>query len=325
MTCTYCQSANSENDHRCRRCGRRLAGSAVSAPANYSTHETLTQAVGATALALDRQQKSSTAEMASDKSGTRSGDRARKPAQSSLFADEFVPRIIPFDAQQRESLLKTARTKRRSDAALDETSEIVLQQPKPRSTVKVPPRKQVATDPRGEQSTLDFLPSPSIQSARTLKTTVEAVIYCDSPVAGPFHRAIAALLDFSMILIGLGLFLAIFEVFGGPFSWSRENIMIWIAATALIGMFYGFVWSLCGRETAGMSWTDLRIINFNGFPPDGKSRAVRLIGCWLSFCSGMIGIFWALMDEEGLTWHDHMSKTFPTVREKHTTLGRQRR
>jgi hypothetical protein len=32
------------------------------------------------------------------------------------------------------------------------------------------------------------------------------------------------------------------------------------------------------------------------------------------------------MDEEGLTWHDHMSKTFPTVRENHaTTLVRQRR
>jgi uncharacterized RDD family membrane protein YckC len=296
-----------------------LAGTAVSAPANYSTQETLTQAVGATALAVERKQKSSTAEMTPDKNGP------RKPAQSSLFADEFVSRIIPFDAEQRESLLKTARTKRRSDAVLDETSEIVLQQPKPRSSLKVPPRKHVANDPRGEQSTLDFLPSPAVQSARTLKTTVEAVIYCDSPVATPFHRAIAALLDASMILIGMGLFLAIFEVFGGPFSWTRQNIMIWIGAAALIGMFYGFIWSLCGRETAGMNWTDLRIINFNGFPPDGKSRAVRLVGCWLSFCSGMIGIFWALMDEEGLTWHDHMSKTFPTVREKHTTLGRQRR
>jgi uncharacterized RDD family membrane protein YckC len=277
--------------------------------------------VGATALAMKRQRSvSATSETASETA------RMRKPAQSSLFAEEFGPRVIPFDAQQRESLLKTARLKRRSDSVLDETSDIV--QPKresSRANVKVPPRRQTAGDARGEQSTLDFLPSASIQSARTLKTTVEAVIYCDSPVASPFHRAIAALLDASMIFLGLGIFIAIFEIFGGPFTWTRENIMIWMAAAGLIAMFYGFVWSICGRETAGMNWTDLRIINFNGFPPDGKSRAVRLIGCWLSYCSGLIGIFWALMDEEGLTWHDHMSKTFPTVREKHTTLVRQRK
>jgi uncharacterized RDD family membrane protein YckC len=291
----------------------------VSAPAGYAP-----QARGATALALNSQepQKSSSAISETSSGATKTG--LRKPAQTSLFAEEFAPRVIPFDAQQRESLLKTARAKRHSDSVLDETSEI--DQPKPvRGQLKVPPRKQAAYDARGEQSTLDFLPSSSVQSARTLKTTVEAVIYCDSPVASPLHRAIAALLDTSMILLALGMFLAIFEIFGGPFSWSRQNITIWILAAGLIAMLYGFVWSLCGRETAGMNWVDLRIINFNGFPPDGKSRAVRLIGCWLSYCSGMIGIFWALMDEEGLTWHDHMSKTFPTVREKHTTLARQRR
>jgi hypothetical protein len=25
-----------------------------------------------------------------------------------------------------------------------------------------------------------------------------------------------------------------------------------------------------------------------------------------------LGMLWALVDEEALTWHDHMSKTFPT-------------
>ena len=271
---------------------------------------------GATALALDKKVSSPASEAAGEKLV-----HSRKPTQSSLFSDEHTPRVIPFDAEQRESLLKTARTKRRSDSALDETSEIA---PPKRTAIKVPTRKQTLADPRGLQSTLDFLPS-STQSARTLKTTVEAVIYCDSPVASPLHRAIAALLDASLVLLGFGVFLAIFEIFGGPFSWTKENIMVWLSVAGLIAMFYGFIWTLCGRETAGMNWTDLRIINFNGFPPDGKSRATRYVGCLLSYCSGMIGIFWALMDEEGLTWHDHMSKTFPTVREKHTTLVRQRR
>jgi uncharacterized RDD family membrane protein YckC len=318
MNCNYCQTTNSENDHRCRRCGRRLTGSAVSAPPEYRSPESFAQAQGATALAMKKSRKE-TAEIETNAAGT--AERMKKPAQPSLFADEFAPRVIPFDAQQRESLLKTARNKRPVDGALEETSEFA---PPRRPSVKVPTRKQIVSDPRGEQSTLDFLPAAPVQASRTLKTTVEAVIYCDAAAASPLHRALAALLDLSMISLGLGIFLAVFEVFGGPFAWTKQNIIVWLAVVGLISMFYGFIWALCGRESPGKDWTDLHVINFNGFPPDGKSRALRLVGCWLSFCSGTIGIFWALMDEEGLTWHDHMSKTFPTVRENHTTLVRQR-
>jgi uncharacterized RDD family membrane protein YckC len=302
MTCTYCQSANSENDHRCRRCGRRLLGTAVSAPPGYAS------AIGATALAA----------MAAP--AVAEAERPRRPAQTSLFVEELAPRVIPFDAEQRESLLKSSRAKRHADAVLDETAEIA---PPKRAPVKPAVRKQAVGDPRGEQSTLDFLPA-SPQTTRTLKTNVEAVIFCDSPVASPMHRAMAAFLDGSMIFLGLGIFLVIFEVFGGPFPWTKENIMVCLGAVGLIFMLYGFVWALCGRETAGMTWTDLRVINFNGFPPDGKSRALRLIGCWLSFCSGLIGILWALVDEESLTWHDHMSKTFPTLRESNSNFFRHR-
>ena len=30
--------------------------------------------------------------------------------------------------------------------------------------------------------------------------------------------------------------------------------------------------------------------------------------------SAGLGLLWSLADEESLTWHDHMSKTFPTIR-----------
>jgi len=33
----------------------------------------------------------------------------------------------------------------------------------------------------------------------------------------------------------------------------------------------------------------------------------------LSLCSLGLGLVWALVDEESLTWHDHISKTFPTA------------
>jgi uncharacterized RDD family membrane protein YckC len=138
------------------------------------------------------------------------------------------------------------------------------------------------------------------------------------------HRAISALLDGSMVVLGFGLFLAIFLGFAGSFAFTRQTLAMLAVSFALIGMFYGLVWALAGRETAGMHWTELRLINFNGFALDGKARALRLVGCWLSLGSGMIGNLWAMVDEESLTWHDHMSKTFPTPRDAGTPFFRPR-
>ncbi len=33
----------------------------------------------------------------------------------------------------------------------------------------------------------------------------------------------------------------------------------------------------------------------------------------LSLFAGGIGLVWSLVDEDGLTWHDHISATFPTI------------
>ena len=85
-------------------------------------------------------------------------------------------------------------------------------------------------------------------------------------------------------------------------------------AFLFIALFYGFVWVLTGTETAGERWTGLRLINFDGSPIDRRERAVRFAAACLSFCSAGLGVLWSLADEESLTWHDHMSKTFPTIR-----------
>jgi uncharacterized RDD family membrane protein YckC len=97
------------------------------------------------------------------------------------------------------------------------------------------------------------------------------------------------------------------------------------ASFTLISMFYGLIWAIAGRETAGMRWTDLQLITFDGFPVDGRSRASRVASTWLSFCSGGLGVLWAVADEENLTWHDHISKTFPTIREEPQSFVRQRK
>ncbi len=295
MTCHYCRSVNADEDHRCRRCGRRLAGSAVEAPPEYA--ERALQNVGANALAA----AAATAEMPR----TEVLAPARNTIQSSLFVQDNV---LPFN--------RPVESEPAARKELPETAELFPSKPaaKPRPI----PRK---TPVDSAQSTLDFLP-PKQHTARLLKTSVEAAIRCDVLPASPMHRAGAAAIDVGLIGASCVLFFAICRIFGGSIPMNKQTLLIFGGLCVLIGVFYGFIWMLADRETLGMYWADLRIVSFSGFPPDRKTRALRMMGCFLSFCSGMIGIFWALLDEEGLTWHDHMSKTFPTLRDTGSHLIR---
>lgn len=280
-------------------------GMAVVAPPEFA--ERAIQSLGPAALAAMNPQVASRPEPTAANSTT--PQSLPNPEQPSSFFQELASKVVSISPTQRQPNSLNASTPKEEE--------------KPKPASEAPPPASDGGAPRRGQSTLDFIPTIGPAKSRTLKTSVEAVIYCDSPVAAPMHRAMAAFLDGSMIFLGLGVFLVIFEFFGGSFPWNKQNIALFLTAFALIAIFYGFVWTLTGRETIGMKWVDLRLLTFNGFPPDRKSRALRSVGCLLSFCSGMIGIFWALVDEEGLTWHDHMSKTFPTLKETNTGFVRQ--
>jgi uncharacterized RDD family membrane protein YckC len=89
----------------------------------------------------------------------------------------------------------------------------------------------------------------------------------------------------------------------------------------LICFTYGLLFAWTSAETPGMRWTQLRLTTFDGFPPDRKQRLVRFVASCLSRCT-LLGLLWSLADEESLAWHDHISRTFPTLRDSRTLVFR---
>ena len=45
----------------------------------------------------------------------------------------------------------------------------------------------------------------------------------------------------------------------------------------------------------------------------GKLMRIVLLTTAIALLAAGIGMLWALVDEDGLTWHDHISGTFPTI------------
>jgi len=173
-----------------------------------------------------------------------------------------------------------------------------------------PPRKSAPRFRREQpkQQTLDF------QEVRALKNQVEAAVYCGAPVAIVAHRAMAAVADGALAVLALAVFLTTFHLAGAEIVLSKETMPYYAAAAILILLFYRILFVIANRDTPGTRWTGLRVLDFDGRTPSRKQRWYRLIGGCVGSIAVGIGLIWAIFDEERLTWHDHMSKTFPTPR-----------
>jgi uncharacterized RDD family membrane protein YckC len=289
MTCSYCRYPNLDDEHRCRRCGRPLSDSYAIATS------------GALATSPQPVRRESSPVVPPPPA-------ACPPRQALLFYEKPTGKVIPFEA-----------------LASPELEPPLIEPPaRARTVTRTSSRLQArrTAAPSDRQPSLDFLP-PSPPS-RKLGAAVEGVIFCDAPVATPTHRAFAAAIDGSMILIAFGLFLTTFRLLGGVFAFDKLMVLMLGAAAALIGVFYGFVCVWGSGQTPGMRATGLTLIHFDGYPPDRVSRWMRYVAACLSYCACGLGILWALVDEETLAWHDHISKTFPTFCRPETNFVRHR-
>ncbi len=273
MECRYCQASNADDDHRCRRCGRRLrrspayTGSSAAAP--VLQYETAPVSQYETAPVLQEAHLSREA----------AAPRRTVTYQPSLFPSRELPLVVRFET---------------------------LIQPSPRKPQPQTPRQRRRKMVPGQQA-LEF----NRQPARSSKPA-DGVIYCDAPVAVPAHRALAAALDGSIMLIALAIFGLIFRLAGGSFVLNAKTAPMFAGVAAGIVIFYRLLWCLANGDTAGQKWTRLRLVNFDGHAPTSAQRLSRTVSGLLSVLAGGIGLLWGLVDEETLTWHDHISKTFLT-------------
>jgi uncharacterized RDD family membrane protein YckC len=275
MECRYCQTVNGDDDHRCRRCSRRLQmtpvySSSAAAPALRYESETKPRPTSGAGVAVEPVLPPLT----------------RKPItyQPSLFSSRELPRVVAFET----------------------IAPNVLEPP-----VRKPAPTKPRTRPRrvipGQQS-LEF--APAAGSGRY--SLPEGGIYCDAPVAIAAHRSMAAVMDASMIVIALGVFGVIYYVAAGAPVINAKTIPLLAAISAVVALFYKLLWCMANGDSPGMKWSRLTLVNFDGQKPTRTQRMQRLASGVLSLCAAGLGLLWALVDEDTLTWHDHISRTFPT-------------
>jgi uncharacterized RDD family membrane protein YckC len=313
MTCHYCGTRNGDGERRCTRCGRKpedtLSRDTLSSDRSVSmVHGALATKLQPAEWPTERLTAGSSA-VAEVAPPARTSPGLSRAVQTSFF---HASNVIPIEAYG------PPRPEVRPRNKTDLSNQPVV----PKPVVPRPNARRAKSVPEG-QGTLDFLPSAP-PKPRQLSTTVDAVIYCEAPVATTLHRAVASAIDWSMVLLGYAIFLAAFHYLGGGFVLSKTNLGIFAGAFLLIGFTYGLIFSLAGAETLGNHCTQLRLTTFDGFPPELlKHRLLRFGAACFVRCT-LLGLLWSLADEESLSWIDHISHTFPTPRETDTLVFRKR-
>jgi uncharacterized RDD family membrane protein YckC len=276
MKCLYCGADNHEDDHRCRRCGRRLHVARPQAgPEPYPVLRT--SPVPKPEPAASATATSEPPEPAVQK---------RQPAQTSLGFEIEGPRVLPF---QTPPARRSNASRRRGARG---------ENPTRRTRVPGATNLELALRDTTPQVPVDGEP--------------RAVLHGYARAASPMHRSLAAALDWSMILIAVGMFLLTFHLGGGELIFNKETSACFVAVPVLIALFYELICALGGGTTVGMRWTRLRLLNFDGRKPNTEECLIRVLGTGVSMAAIGLGHVWALFDPENLAWQDHISKTFPT-------------
>jgi len=130
------------------------------------------------------------------------------------------------------------------------------------------------------------------------------------------ERKLAALIDGACLAFACGGFLALFGSLGGQFTLSKLSVAVYSASFAIVYLQYFFLFTVFGGTTPGMMLRGLRVTALSGDEPSPRQLLLRAAGYVLSAGTFFLGFFWALWDEDALTWHDRMSRTYLTVAER---------
>ncbi len=240
---------------------------------------------GSKALAADTSQDHAM----NDETPPSPSSRRGVPFQPNLFSSREIGRVVPIEVYQ----------------------------PKPAERRKPPPKLDRAgrpgdregVPPVGRQGSL----FTSAGHARQRHSGPEPVRYTNAPVAVLAHRLMAALIDASIVTLGVGaVAIVIYLLIGADFL--RGNRLSFLGGLGLFfGLGYKLLWAMAGSDSPGLRAVHLRTLDFDGRVPAIEDRISRLAWSCFSILPGGLGLIWALFDQEKLTWHDHSSKTFITL------------
>ncbi len=313
MTCSFCGHWNCEGEHRCAHCGRRSEGGSAgslngSGLNTGQLREEILSAVqgdSAPTAAAPSWKREVEEKVGAYLQRRRAGQTEGASEVSRGLASESEP-PLPIDPKEAASDRGPASEARPQALADNAGSQDLAGDSDGRRSVLEESHPRPAADQPMEVGR--GYESPFAEGGGSRGREVASA----SPVAPVAIRAVAGLLGLAVVLISLGMLLTLFHLMGGALVPGEESARAILISFLALLLFY---WLFCvetGAETPGMRWVGLRVVSFDGQSLTARQRFTRAWATVLSTTALGLGFVWSLADEEKLTWHDRLSKTFLT-------------
>ena len=127
-----------------------------------------------------------------------------------------------------------------------------------------------------------------------------------APVA---RRTIAGAVDSLIVLAGLAVFAAVFYRITHTIPGVWQCVAGGAGAFALFWFLYQYLFIVNCGTTPGMRAAELRMERFDGRATGRRVRRARVLCHVLSVAALGMGYAWQFLDEDGLCWHERVTKT----------------
>jgi uncharacterized RDD family membrane protein YckC len=140
------------------------------------------------------------------------------------------------------------------------------------------------------------------------------------PEAAPLNlRLMASVVDGCIISASFFVFVAAFALTVGKLSGNPASLVPMSLQTAAIGtagtlavltLLYQLLFFTFGEATPGMRYARIGLCSLWDDNPTRSAMRRRIFATVLAACPLGIGFLWAWMDEDGLGWHDRISRMY---------------
>jgi uncharacterized RDD family membrane protein YckC len=133
------------------------------------------------------------------------------------------------------------------------------------------------------------------------------------------RRSLAALVDGAVLMTSLAFFATVFFRLNPSLRLNpgqlpaRATLMLLGGALGVVAILlwaaYQFLFVVYSGTTPGLRAAGLRLAAFDGSRLNRRSRRWRVLASFLSALSAGLGYLWCFLDQNGLCWHDRISRS----------------
>jgi uncharacterized RDD family membrane protein YckC len=223
---------------------------------------------------------------------------AEETSQLRIF--EVEPDAISHEAVFKESAV---------DQILPEWHSIQLDAPDRRqadSAQESYPREHV-TPPLGRQNSRKSDPAPASTRQRTLSTLLETLPLHVAPME---DRLMAGTVDCALVLMAFLLFVLVFAA--STAHPPTGKLALAAAGVLLVAFFalYQWLFFTYADGTPGMRYAKIALCTFDDENPTRRTMRGRIAALMLSALPAGLGFLWVFFDDDRMTWHDRITRTY---------------